>query len=153
MHVVDEVQPNCGDADLMDREWPTCHRTGRHVIRDAIAAEHRDPTILQPPRALGMQTSEALKKWAEGTVVRDTACVSTGRHDDHVARLDDDPLLPQKGTGLGLPLARMMVELHGGTLTIDSEVGKGTRVVVRLPADRVVHRPVDGRKPANGAAG
>ena len=25
------------------------------------------------------------------------------------ARLDDDPLLPQKGTGLGLPLARMMV--------------------------------------------
>ena len=40
----------------------------------------------------------------------------------------------QEGTGLGLPLARRLAELHGGTLAIDSEKGHGTTVAVRLPA-------------------
>ncbi len=34
---------------------------------------------------------------------------------------------------MGLPLARSLVELHDGTLRIESEPGKGTRVRVRLP--------------------
>jgi signal transduction histidine kinase len=39
----------------------------------------------------------------------------------------------QGGTGLGLPLVDGLVRLHGGTLTIDSEVGVGTRIAVRFP--------------------
>ncbi|HVO17105.1 MAG TPA: HAMP domain-containing sensor histidine kinase, partial [Alphaproteobacteria bacterium] len=42
------------------------------------------------------------------------------------------------GTGLGLPLAIGMVELHGGRLEITSEVGKGTTVTVKFPPDRTV---------------
>ena len=37
-----------------------------------------------------------------------------------------------KGTGIGLPLAGRIVELHEGRLTIDSKEGEGTKVVVRL---------------------
>ena len=37
------------------------------------------------------------------------------------------------GTGLGLPLVAALVRLHGGTLHIDSAVGLGTAVTVRLP--------------------
>ncbi len=41
------------------------------------------------------------------------------------------------GTGLGLPLTRAIIELHGGAFQIDSELGKGTSVTLTLPAYRV----------------
>lgn len=43
-----------------------------------------------------------------------------------------------EGTGLGLPLARRMTELHGGRLTVRSVKGVGTTVEVYLPASRVL---------------
>ena len=43
-----------------------------------------------------------------------------------------------EGTGLGLPLTRALVELHGGTLEVESALGEGTTVTLRLPADRVL---------------
>jgi PAS domain S-box-containing protein len=46
-----------------------------------------------------------------------------------------------EGTGLGLPLARRLAELHGGSLEIVSEKGRGATVTVLLPASRVRMRP------------
>ena len=46
-----------------------------------------------------------------------------------------------QGTGLGLPLARAMTELHGGTLLLESEVNFGTVVTVEFPPERVVGSP------------
>jgi signal transduction histidine kinase/CheY-like chemotaxis protein len=44
------------------------------------------------------------------------------------------------GTGLGLPLARQLAELHGGSLRVSSEKGRGTTIIVTLPAARVLHQ-------------
>lgn len=41
-----------------------------------------------------------------------------------------------EGTGLGLPIARRIAEMHGGTLELESAPGKGTTAYVRLPARR-----------------
>jgi signal transduction histidine kinase len=43
----------------------------------------------------------------------------------------------QEGTGLGLSITRGLLELHGGTIALDSVVGQGTIVTVTLPASRV----------------
>jgi signal transduction histidine kinase len=41
---------------------------------------------------------------------------------------------PGRGTGLGLPILREIVEAHGGTVHLESRAGEGTSAVVRLPA-------------------
>ena len=48
-------------------------------------------------------------------------------------QVEDDLTRSHNGTGLGLPLAQRLAELHGGSLQIDSRKGNGTRVVVSLP--------------------
>lgn len=46
-----------------------------------------------------------------------------------------------EGTGLGLPLAQRLMEMHGGRLSMTSEKHKGTRVMLMFPPERVVHAP------------
>jgi signal transduction histidine kinase/DNA-binding response OmpR family regulator len=51
-----------------------------------------------------------------------------------------------EGTGLGLTLARQLVEAHGGSINLESEVGRGSRFSVMLPLGRA------SREPASAAA-
>jgi len=45
------------------------------------------------------------------------------------------------GAGLGLPLSKQLMEIHGGTLTVTSKKGEGTTVTATFPAERVGNEP------------
>jgi len=44
----------------------------------------------------------------------------------------------EQGTGLGLPIAKNLVDLHGGTFTLKSKVRFGTEVIITFPPERVM---------------
>jgi PAS domain S-box-containing protein len=56
-----------------------------------------------------------------------------------------------EGSGLGLPLARKLAELHGGSLTLKSETGRGTTATVILPPSRVLSAEPAAAGPDDGA--
>jgi two-component system cell cycle sensor histidine kinase PleC len=69
--------------------------------------------------------------------VRDTGIGMTAE-DIHVAlmpfgQVDGGHTRKREGTGLGLPIAKALIELHGGRMAIESERNAGTAVIVHLP--------------------
>lgn len=87
----------------------------------------------------GQLTADALR-----LSVTDRGC---GISEDDIPRaltpftqLDGSLSRQHEGTGLGLPLAKHLTELHGGSLSIESKLGEGTTVHVSLPLSRVVNR-------------
>ncbi|HID23582.1 MAG TPA: sensor histidine kinase, partial [Planctomycetaceae bacterium] len=46
----------------------------------------------------------------------------------------------KEGSGLGLPTARRIIEAHGGSIRVESAVGKGTRFTIALPAGQESQR-------------
>jgi signal transduction histidine kinase len=90
-------------------------------------------------------TPEGGSVTVSGTIEADTVVIRFA--DTGIGMRDEDiPLVVQpfyrvhspqdakyQGIGLGLPLCNAIVALHGGTLVIESELGRGTTITVRLP--------------------
>lgn len=72
---------------------------------------------------------------AAGTQIEvEVADTGPGIPPEHLSRiLDPFFTTKEKGTGLGLSVVYGIIERHGGTLDVTSEVGKGTTVVIKLP--------------------
>jgi signal transduction histidine kinase len=125
----------------MPDELPTLHGDGRRVkqillnlvsnavkftpaggrVEIRVAADASGFRFAVADTGIGIATSDI-----------ETAMRPFGQIDSSLARR-------YEGTGLGLPLARSMAELHGGRLDIESEPGSGTTVTVLLPLDRASH--------------
>jgi signal transduction histidine kinase len=73
--------------------------------------------------------------------IRDTGCGIPAEYIEQVlepfSQVEDHLTRETEGVGLGLPLARAMTGMHGGELTLSSEVGVGTLVNISIPAARL----------------
>jgi two-component system, NarL family, sensor histidine kinase BarA len=72
--------------------------------------------------------------------VGDTGVGIAAEHHDLIfrefAQVDATPSRPHHGTGLGLTIARKLVELHGGRIWVDSELGSGSRFYFMVPFEQ-----------------
>ncbi|MGC8534685.1 MAG: sensor histidine kinase, partial [Rhizomicrobium sp.] len=88
---------------------------------------------------------------ASGGVVIDVCDTGIGiaqedipRAMEYFGQVDSTLARRYEGSGLGLPLSRQIMELHGGKLVLRSKPGEGTTVTLSLPETRLL----DGRKAA-----
>ncbi|WP_119422857.1 PAS domain S-box protein [Desertibaculum subflavum] len=110
-------------------------RLRRVVINliDNAAQAMTDPQSPSAEKRLTLQT-----RALEGGIELLVADTGPGIAPENLERIFE-PLFSTKsfGTGLGLPTVRQIVEQHGGTIHIESEVGCGTRIRVRLPLAQI----------------
>jgi len=107
-------------TNLLSNACKFSERGGVVVLELAPDAAAGGCIIQVRDRGIGMTAEEI-----------EVALTPFGQVDNHIARR-------RGGTGLGLPLAKALTELHGGRLTVASTPGAGTEVSVALPPERVV---------------
>ena len=57
---------------------------------------------------------------------------------ERFGQIESDLNRKYQGTGLGLPLSKRLIELHGGELSLQSELGAGTTVTITFPPERAI---------------
>jgi len=106
-----------------------------NVLSNAIEAMPHGGTIIIRSR----RVRDRLRRGFLQLTFADTGCGIPGDVIRHVF----DPFYTtgreQGKTGLGLSIARGIVEAHGGSIRIESRVGAGTKVFIRLPAENECH--------------
>ncbi|MGE5147781.1 MAG: ATP-binding protein [Candidatus Eiseniibacteriota bacterium] len=85
----------------------------------ALATDRKGLRLIVADTGIGIARADMAKVFEE-----------FGQVDSSVAR-------KHQGTGLGLPLTKRLIELHGGTISLESESGRGTKVTLRLPPARL----------------
>ncbi|MGC9521974.1 MAG: GAF domain-containing protein [Anaerolineae bacterium] len=124
-----------------------------------VSADETLPQVIADPvrlaQVLNNLVSNAIKFTDEGEVrlrarhLKDQGCVAievadtgVGIAEEDLAHLferfrqvDGSSTRRAEGTGLGLAISKHLVEMHGGTLTAESELGRGSTFTVRIPID------------------
>jgi len=103
------------------------HRAVLNVVGNALDAvsENENPQV-------GIQTSiEADGHWARIVVVDNGGGISSDKQEDIFKPFVSSK--GAKGTGLGLPVSRKILREHGGDIVVHSQVGKGSKFILRLP--------------------
>ena len=108
-----------------------------NLIGNAIDASEPQSPVKITTELVGVTTAPALagaarmEKPRARVQVRDEG---TGMDQKTVARLFEPFFTTKKrGTGLGLSIVRQIIDLHGGTIDVQSERGKGTTFTIELP--------------------
>ncbi len=123
IHIDTAVDPGLG---LLDADEVRIKQVLYNLLSNAIKFTERERRIGVEARACGQECQITI--WDEGIGI---ALGDRERIFEPFEQLRKGH--EGHGTGLGLTIVKNLVELHGGTVSVESEVGKGSRFTVRLP--------------------
>ena len=106
-------------------------RVFSNLIDNALKYRREDATLLIEIGAT--RTDEAARIF-----VRDNGSGIRARYRERIFELFQRADSRTEGTGVGLAIARRVIEVHGGRMWVDSETGKGSTFWIELPASMIV---------------
>jgi two-component system, NtrC family, sensor kinase len=119
-----------------------------NLILNAIQAMQEGGSISISTRAISRNGTEPSGEFVQ-VEVRDTGIGIPEENVQHIF----DPFFTSKdeGSGLGLAVSHQIVQEHGGFVTVESTVGKGTAFFVHVPVGKPVRPAANGRAQVNEA--
>lgn len=140
--VLDEIisfasnHPDIQDIDIekhFDKDLPLIMADEDQIKQVAINLIFNAASAIEGSGKITISTERGLEGFVN-ILFKDTG---KGIPEEHLERIFEPFFTTKpKGTGLGLAIARQIVKQHLGNISIQSELGKGTLVVVSLPIDR-----------------
>ena len=135
--------------------------TGRGADRERLGDSHRLLQILNNLVSNAIKFTEegevtvSLREGAEGTLVLEVQDTGIGMSEDEKRHIFEDFVQADSstsrrygGTGLGMAIVRKLTETMGGTISLDSAPGSGTRVRISLPLPEAETLPAASEPPA-----
>ena len=113
---------------LVNIDWQRVNQVLHNLLENAVAYTHKGGTINLAAIARGDWVEVSVSDTGEGIPAEDLPHVF-----ERFYRVDKSRARATGGSGLGLTIARRLVEAHGGTITAQSELGKGSRFSFTLP--------------------
>jgi signal transduction histidine kinase len=119
-----------------------------NLILNAIQAMKDGGSIVISTRISARNNDELIKEYVQ-VDIRDTGVGIPEENLEHIF----DPFFTSKdeGSGLGLAVSHQIVKEHGGFITVESTVGKGTAFFVYVPTGKPVRPATNGRAQLNEA--
>lgn len=125
-----DFNPSLGSAVKVFLDQRGIHTCLSNLVSNAIDACETDKT--KSERVITVKTSEE----ADGGMVFEVSDNGSGMTDETKRKLFSSfySTKGNRGTGLGLLVTSKIISEHGGSLFFDSELGVGTRFIIKLPA-------------------
>lgn len=134
--VADDVQIVADCSELVEQELVADHTRMRQILLNLLGNAVKFTSVgsvTLVARDAGDMVEFEVRDTGPGIPEVDQARIFDSFFQSQAA-LDRTPG-PREGVGLGLAITRMLTELHGGTVHLQSTLGEGTAVTVRIPRD------------------
>ena len=152
-----DMQPTEVPPVLEQIERAHRHTASTSGVKITVSCEAGIPTVLMDRDRMSMVLNNLVNNAIRFSPEGSSISLSAHNEGDHVCIgvTDEGPGIPKEeqahvferfyrvdksrhrddgGSGLGLAIAKSIVDQHGGNITVESEIGKGTSFVVRLPS-------------------
>jgi signal transduction histidine kinase len=113
---------------LVDIDWQRVNQVLHNLLENAVAHTHEGGTINVAATTQGDWVEVCVSDTGEGIPAEDLPNIF-----ERFYRVDKSRARVTGGSGLGLTIAKRLVEAHGGEITVQSELGKGSCFSFTLP--------------------